>query len=85
MFTDKEKKTANQLLKNEAFGDLLAKVFLETEDKLNSDLIQKKTNAELGEIVRADDLAEQKVRQRFGVLKNLAQEVGGKKPQKVPR
>lgn len=72
MYTDEEKNTAAALLNNNEYVELIAKVFLESEDKINSDVVLAKTNEELGEIVRANDLAEQKVKSRFNTLKMLA-------------
>lgn len=78
MFTDKEKQIAKSIVDNEDYVELLAKVLLTEEDKFTSEVIQSKTNEELGEYVRANDLAEQKVKQRFNRLKMAAEQKGGK-------
>lgn len=84
MYTEQERKVAKNLLENKEALELIAKIFLETEDKINSDLVFTKTNEELGEIVRANDLAEQKVKTRFNILKNLGQkQTGTPKPAAV--
>lgn len=77
MYTEDERQIAKALIGNKQYTELIAKVFLESEDKLSSDVILNKTNEQLGEIVRASDLAEQKVKSRFNVLKMLAQNAGG--------
>lgn len=77
MYTEEERQVARAIIGNKQYTELIAKVFLESEDKLTSDVILSKTNEELGEIVRANDLAEQKVKSRFNVLKMLAQNSQG--------
>lgn len=71
MYTKEEKETAQALISNTEYLELIAKVFLKSEDKLDSSFVSGKTNEELGEIVRANDLAEQKVKSRFAVLKQI--------------
>jgi hypothetical protein len=71
MFTDEDKKTAKALCSNKNFIELLKKVLLEREDKLTPDLVNQKTNVQLGEIVRADTQAEIKIRDRLTILLNL--------------
>jgi len=83
MFTQEEKQTAQALLSNKGFVELIAKVFLETEDKFTDDTFQK-SNEELGEVVRANYLAEQKVKLRFNRLQMLGQSLE-KKDHKVPK
>lgn len=78
MYNEKEKQTAQAILSNEDFTELIAKVFLEVEDKLTSDVVNSHSDKALGEIVRANDLAEQKIKTRFNRLKMLAQEKQGK-------
>ena len=79
MYTKEEKELAKALVENKPYMALLAKIMLEKEDKINSDIILTKTNEQLGEMVRADDLAEQKIANRFNILKNLGTSFG-KKP-----
>lgn len=71
MYTKEDKEIAKGILSNKEFVELLAKVFLEEEDKITTAIINTKTNEELGEIVRASDMAEIKVKQRFNTLKML--------------
>lgn len=84
MYTNEEKQTAQALLSNKGFVELIAKVFLDTEDKFTDDTYLNKTNEELGEIVRANYLAEQKVKLRFNRLQMLGQKNEGK-DRKVPK
>jgi len=83
-YTDEEKQTAQALNSNQGFLELIAKVFLDTEDKLTDEFVQGKTNEELGEIVRANNMAEQKVKLRFNQLRMLGQKVE-KGSHKVPK
>ena len=86
MYTKEEKELAAVMLSNEGFIELLAKVFLETKDKINEELILTKNNEELGEIVKASVLAEQKVKARFNILKRLANIIPtGTKGKGVPK
>lgn len=85
MFTKEEKQVAQQIVSNKDFVQLLAKVFLDTEEKISSETVNGKTNEELGEIVRANTLAEEKVQLRFSRLKQLGVDVGDKKNHAVPK
>lgn len=85
MFTDSEKQIAKRIVEDEAIKSLIAKVFLDTEDKITEEHITSKTNNELGEIVRANFIAEQKVKLRWQRLQALATSLGTKKPKVVPR
>lgn len=84
MFNDNDKKIAKRIVDDPAIVELIAKVFLETEDKIDSEFIKSKTNSELGEIVRANLLAEEKVHLRWARLKNLANSPD-KKSKTVPK
>lgn len=72
MFTDHEKEIAKRIVENEDMINLIKKVFVEPEEKITFDIIKEKSNAELGEIVRANTVAEEKIRNRLIRLKNLA-------------
>lgn len=78
MFTKDDRETAKQLLSNQRYVELLGKVFLQQEEQLAHETIHDKTNQELGEIVRANALAEHKVKTRYNVLQRLAQDTSGK-------
>lgn len=65
---DKEKGIARNIVADKDMCALLAKVFTTQEESLNRELITSKTNEELGEIVRANALAEQKVLTRWSNL-----------------
>jgi hypothetical protein len=77
MFTQEDKDIARALMANEKFVELIAKVFLDTEDKLSLDMLSRNDD-ELGQLVRADMMAEVKVKTRFGKLKQLASDPTGK-------
>lgn len=73
MFTKQEEKIARGLVADGELVALLTKALLTPNERLNSDIIQEKTNEELGEIVRAMDIAEMKIRARFNALLALGQ------------
>ena len=78
MFTQDDKEIARALLQSDKYVELLTKVFLTEEERITDEVINEKTNKELGEIVRANHLANVKVRTRFAKLKQLASENKGK-------
>lgn len=84
-FTDKEKKAAQGLVKNKAFMELLEKILLETEDKYHPEFVNARTDEQLGQVVRADSLAERKVKNRLSKLKNLGKEQGTNTSKGVPK
>lgn len=83
MFTDEDKKTAEALCSNKEFIGLIKKVMLKREESINTTLLSLKTNAELGEIMRADLQAELKIESRLTTLFNLGLPKG--EPKVVPR
>lgn len=78
MYTKEERETAQALVANESYMKLLVKVFTEQDDKLNPDVVLAKTNEQLGEIVRAGSIAEEKIKNRLDTLKKLAVTYKGK-------
>ena len=73
MELEQKKEIARRLTESDEYMQVLAEIFLETEDKLTYETVNNKTNEELGEIVRADSIAEQKIATRFNRLKMLGQ------------
>lgn len=82
MFDERDKQLAKQLVENKDMLEFILKV-LNMEDKLSYEAIKSKDNQELGEITRANYLAQEKLVARYSKIKQLAQELSGK-PQKVP-
>lgn len=80
MYSKEERGLAKKLCESKEYMELIAKVFLEVEDKLTPDVVNTKTNEELGEIVRADSLAEQKIKSRYNTLRLIAQSSTEGKP-----
>ena len=80
MYTPEDRQVAQALCSNPRYLALLAKVFLDEDDKLTPELVMQKTNEELGEMVRASMLAEIKVKNRYAMLKRLAEKKGTPKP-----
>lgn len=83
-YTEEEKQIAQAIVGNRDYCTLLAKVFLSTEDKLTMEVVREKDDKELGEIVRADLLAENKLKLRWEKLKQLGQKAH-EGSNKVPR
>lgn len=73
MFTPEEKETAKALMGNKDFQNLIAKVFLSEEEKIDGEFIKLKTNEELGEVVRANYLAEEKIKARWSKLRQIGE------------
>lgn len=84
MYTEKEKQIAQEIISNKEMCDLLHKVFFESDDKLSLEIVLSKNNEELGEIVKADTLATQKILSRWAKLKQLGQKTSGA-VKKVPK
>lgn len=78
MYTKEDRQIAKALCSDPKYLELIAKVFLEEEDKLSIEFVTQKTNDQLGEIVRANTLAEIKVKNRYATLKRLSSETPGK-------
>ena len=78
MYTEEEKLTAQALVSNKAFVDLIKKMFTEREDKLNPDIMIAYDNERLGELVRADFMAEEKLKSRYSQLIQLGTKLEGK-------
>lgn len=72
MYSQEEKATAKAIVENKSYMELLTKVFLQKEDRINPDIALAKTNEQLGEIIRADLQAEEKIKDRFDILKRLS-------------
>ena len=73
MYTDKEKATARHIVESEDIRKLLQKVFTTPSESLNPEVVASKTNEQLGEIVRAESLAEQKILIRWQELVRIGQ------------
>lgn len=82
-FTEEDRKIAQGLCSNPDFIALIKKVMLKREEPINPDLLALKTNEELGEIVRADEQAEIKIKSRLTTMLNLGLPKGTNKP--VPK
>ena len=81
-YTEEEKMNAQALVSNPGFLALLKKVFTEVEDKFDDAVIDTLRNEQLGEMVRANSLAERKVKMRYSKLVQLGTKLEGK-PSKV--
>jgi hypothetical protein len=68
VFNEQEKKLAQDLLLNKDLIALIAKVFLTPQEEWTTDVL-KRPNDEVGELVKADVLAQQKIVGRFNELK----------------
>ena len=77
-YTEEEKMTAQALVSNPAFLSLLKKVFTEVEDKFDDAVVDTLKNEQLGEMVRANSLAERKLKMRYSKLVQLGTKLDGK-------
>lgn len=71
---------AKRLFNDQPLVDLLSEYLLEVEEKLNPSVIQNMTDEQVGQITRAELVADQKIRERFGRIKNLTTMTGKPKP-----
>lgn len=78
MYTEDEKLTAQALVSNPTFLALLKKVFTEVEDKFEDGVVDALDNQRLGEMVRANSLAERKLKMRYSKLVQLGTKLDGK-------
>lgn len=72
MFTREEKEAARALLDNTSAMNLLCKVFFPPQDSWISKMPLAASDAEVGQYAKACLLAEEKVRERFDQLKQIA-------------
>lgn len=77
-YTEEEKMTAQALVSNPAFLALLKKVFTEVEDKFEDDVVDVLDDERLGQMVRANSLAERKLKMRYSKLVQLGTKLDGK-------
>lgn len=77
-YTEEEKMTAQALVSNPAFLSLIKKVFTEVEDKFEDQVVDALDNERLGELVRANSLAERKLKMRYSKLAQLGTKLDGK-------
>lgn len=78
MLTEQEKQIAKALIDNEEYKKLLTKVMLTDDLDLTLEEVNSKDDKELGELLRADIRANDKVKRRFAILQRAAQEKQGK-------
>lgn len=81
-YTEDEKMTAQALVSNPAYLSLIKKIFTETEDKFEDAVVDTLKNEQLGEMVRANSLAERKLKMRYSKLVQMGTKLEGK-PSKV--
>lgn len=77
-YTEEEKLTAQALVSNPGFLALIKKVFTEVEDKFDDAVVDTLKNEQLGEMVRANSLAERKLKMRYSKLMSLGTKLDGK-------
>jgi len=73
-FTDNEKATARTIVASEKMRSLIIKIMSRTNTSITMEDM-KKNDEELGQLFRADALAEQKVAQRVNILNAIGVEV----------
>lgn len=78
--TQDDKRILQRLVADEDYMRVLSDVLLK-EDTISPEVLLHKTNEELGEIVRAEMVAEDKIKSRLNKIKLLGKSsVGGDKP-----
>lgn len=70
MYTKEEKEIAKAIVSNASFMALLKKVLIEPQQQWTGEVIDM-SNELLGELVKADVMAQQKILQRFSHLQQL--------------
>ena len=75
--------TAKRLLNDEGIMQLLTEYLLEPEEQLNPQLIETMDDTRLGQITRGGIVADVKVKERFGRIKNLAAQAEKPSPTRV--
>lgn len=73
-YTDQEKKLAQSVVNNQELLNLLAKIFIGQPERFSEEFATLPNN-ELGEMVKADILADKKIKMRFSQLKRLGTKV----------
>lgn len=75
---------AKRLINDEGIMNLLTEYLLEFDEHLNATVIQGMSDEQIGQITRGDLVADQKIRERFGRIKNLTMQ-GTKKSNPAPK
>jgi hypothetical protein len=78
MYTDKEKSLARSIVADKETLEFIEKMFCQAQKRWGIENLSLK-NASLGEVVKADILAEKHVKDRFETLKRLGTVTSGKK------
>lgn len=85
-WADDDKKLAKGIVENEAIMSLLYRVLVEPREQISAERAVSMPNADLGELVKADALAQAKIEKRFADLKRLPDSLpSNKPPTPVPR
>ena len=70
-YTEQDRKLAQDLFLNKDYMALIMKAFLQPQEEWTTDVL-KRPNDEIGELVKADVLAQQKITARFNAFKKIA-------------
>lgn len=84
-FTENEKKLAHTIVGDPALMAFIKKVFVLQQEQFTPEQVANMTNEELGELVKADVLAQQKILKRYTNLKRLAIEKSTSKTPTAPK
>ena len=85
MYNDDERQIIRDILGKKKVLDLLHKALLTDHNQLPPEVVLNKNNEELGEWVRANILAEDKLAVRLARLLSIANRQTGGKPKVVPK
>lgn len=83
MYTEKDKKLAQSIISNEPVMELLKKVLIQPQKNWSGEILTMK-NEDLGELVKADVMAQQEILRRFEILEKLGTQKKEGKPKVVP-
>ena len=67
---------AKRIINDKGIMSLLSEYLLDVEETLNPTVIANMTDDQIGQITRSNVTADQKIRERFGRIKNLAVQKG---------
>jgi hypothetical protein len=84
-FTERDKKLAHTIVSDPTMLAFIKKVFVLPQEQFTPEQVANMSNGELGELVKADVLAQQKILKRYTDLKRLAIEKNTKSSPTAPK
>ena len=84
MHTKEQQQLAKSVIENKALFEFLVSVLVEPQQAWTQEVIGM-PNEQLGELVKADVMAQQKIVERFNNIKRMATETGGSSAPIAPK